>query len=79
MRSVMWDRADNSVNGSNEHVEHGHMVGHEEGIELCPLQCLDGVFEVGKVEIHVRPRARIAPGAGVDARRAYECTEMELP
>jgi len=36
MRSVTWDRADNSVNGSNEHVEHGHMVGHEEGIELCP-------------------------------------------
>ena len=60
------------------HVEHGHMVGHEKGIELRPLQRLDRVFQVRKVEIHVRPRAGIAPRAGVDARRPHECAEMEL-
>ncbi len=60
------------------HVEHGHVVGHEEGIELRPLQRLDGVFQMRKVEIHVRPRAGIAPGAGVDARRPHERTKMEL-
>jgi len=76
MRSVTWDRADNSVNGSNEHVEHAILVAMKKASNFARL---DGVFEVGKVEIHVRPRARIAPGAGVDARRAYECTEMELP
>jgi hypothetical protein len=47
------------------HVEHGHVVGHEEGIELRPLQYLNGAFEVREVEIHVRPGAGIAPGAGV--------------
>ena len=60
------------------HVEHSHVVGHEEGIELRPLQYLDRVFQVGEVEIHVRPRARIAPSAGVDARWPHECSEMEL-
>ncbi len=60
------------------HVEHSHVVGHEEGIELRPLQCLDAVLQVREVEIHVRPGAGIAPGAGVDARRPHERTKMEL-
>lgn len=60
------------------HVEHGHVVGHEEGIEFGPLQRLDAALHMRKVEIHVRPRARIAPGTGVDARRPHECTKVQL-
>jgi len=54
------------------------MIGHEEGIEFRPLHRLDRVFQVREVEIHVRPGARIAPGAGVDTRRPHERTEVEL-
>ncbi len=62
----------------DRHVQHRHVVGHEEGVELCPLQRLDALLEMRQIEIHVRPCARIAPGAGVNARRPHESAEVEL-
>jgi hypothetical protein len=62
----------------DRHVEHGHVVGHEEGVELRPLQGLDRLFDMGEVEIHVRPGAGIAPGAGMDRRRPHEGAEAQL-
>ena len=60
------------------HVEHGHVVGHEEGVELRPLERLDAALHMREVEIHVRPGARIAPSAGVNARRPHECAKVQL-
>ena len=60
------------------HIEHGQVIGHEEGIELGPLQRLGETLEMGKIEIGVRKGARIAPGAGVDGRRPHESAEMQL-
>ena len=60
------------------HVEHGHVVGHKERVEPRPLQSLNGLFDVREVEIHVRPGARIAPRAGMDAGGAHKRAEMEL-
>ena len=54
------------------------MVGHEEGVELRPFQRLDRLLGMRKIEIHVRPGAGIAPGAGVDRRRPHESAEAEL-
>src|SRR5215467_11344920 len=62
----------------DRHVEHSHVVGHEERIELCPLEHLDGVSQVGEVEIHVWPCAGIPPRASVDACRPHERTKVEL-
>ena len=62
----------------DRHVEHGQMVGHEEGVELAALQRLREALEVREVEIGVRIGAGIAPGAGVDADRAHEGAEPEL-
>ena len=62
----------------HRHVEHGHMVGHEERVELRPLQRLDRLLDVGEVEIHVGPGAGIAPGAGVDRSRPHERAETQL-
>jgi hypothetical protein len=61
----------------DRHVEHGHVIGHEERIELRPLERLDTAFHMREVEVHVRP-AGIAPRAGMDARRAHERAEVEL-
>ena len=91
MRSVTAASADSSVNGSNEvtvwlrlsafdrHVQHGQVVGHEEGVELAGLELLDEALQMAEVEIGVRPGAGIAPGAGVDADRAHEGAELQLP
>src|ERR1043166_3142014 len=54
------------------------MIGHEERVEPAPLQRLDAAFQMRKIEIHVRPGAGIAPGAGVDARRAHESAKAKL-
>src|SRR5580658_7514889 len=62
----------------DRHVEHSHMVSHEECVELRLLQFLDGFFHMGEVEIHVGPGARIAPCAGMDRCRAHECAETQL-
>ena len=62
----------------HRHVEHGHMVGHEKGVELRPLQLLDRFLDVREIEIHVRPGAGIAPRAGMDRRRPHEGAEVEL-
>src|SRR6201999_4394370 len=62
----------------HRHVEHRHVVGHEEGVEFRRLEPPDQVLEARKVEIRVRPRARIAPRAGMDARRPHERIELDL-
>ena len=62
----------------DRHVEHRHVVGHEEGVELAVLKLLREALEVGEVEIGVREGARIAPGAGMQARRPHEGAELEL-
>jgi hypothetical protein len=62
----------------DRHVEHGHVVGHEEGVEFRALEPLREMLEMREVEIGVRISARIAPGAGVDARRPHEGAEPEL-
>src|SRR4029077_14410505 len=60
----------------DRHVEYGHVIGHEERIELRPLERLDTAFHMREVEVHVRPGAGIAPRAGMDARRAHERAEV---
>ena len=62
----------------HRHVQHGHVVGHEEGVELGRFESLDRALDVREVEIHVRPGAGIAPGAGVDGGRPHEGVEVEL-
>ena len=39
----------------DRHVQHGQMVGHEEGVELAALQRLGEALEMGEIEIGVRP------------------------
>ena len=60
------------------HVEHRHVVGHEEAVELAVLELLRKALQMRKVEIGVRIGARIAPGAGMDAGRPHECGQPEL-
>src|SRR6266540_3690121 len=60
------------------HVEHGQVIGHEEGVEPGALQRLGEALEVGEVEVRVREGARITPGAGMDARRPHERAELQL-
>jgi putative oxidoreductase len=62
----------------HRHVEHGEMVGHEEGVEARALQRLREAPEVGEVEVGVGEGARVAPGTGVDADGAHEGAELEL-
>src|SRR5271166_1164551 len=62
----------------NRHVEHGQVVGHEEGVELPPFQRLDEALQMREVEVGVRVGARVAPCRGVDGGRAHEGAEMEL-
>ena len=63
----------------DRHVQHGEVIGHEEGVELAGLELLDQRLDVAEVEIGVRPGPGIAPGAGVDADRAHERAKLELP
>ena len=63
----------------DRHVQHGEMVGHEEGVELAALQRLREALQVREVEVGVGKGAGIAPGAGVDADRAHEGAKMQLP
>ncbi len=60
------------------HVEHGHVIGHEEGVELAALERLCEALEVPEVEIGIGKSAGIAPGAGMDARRPHEGAEPQL-
>ena len=62
----------------HRHVEHGHVVGHEEGVELGGLELLNCLLDVREVEVHVGPGAGIAPRAGVDAGRPHEGVELDL-
>ena len=78
--SVTTASAGSSVSGSNEvdggaalqrlhrHVQHGQMIGHEEGVEPAALQRLGEAHQMREVEIGVGEGAGIAPGGGVDAR-----------
>ena len=63
----------------DRHVEHGQMVGHEEGVELRRLQRLREALQMREIEIGVGIGARIAPGAGVKTDRAHEGAEPQLP
>ena len=60
------------------HVEHGQVVGHEEGIEFGALERLREALDMREIEIGVRKSAGIAPRAGVDGRRPHECAETQL-
>ena len=60
------------------HIEHGQMIGHEEGVEFAALQRLREALEMREVEIGIRESAGIAPGAGVDGSRPHEGAEPEL-
>ena len=55
------------------------MVGHEERVEPAALERLGETLEMLEVEIRVRIGARIAPPAGMDADRAHERAETQLP
>ena len=63
----------------DRHVEHGQMVGHEEGVELRRLQRLREALQMREVEVGVGIGAGIAPGAGVKTDRAHESAEPQLP
>ena len=77
------------MNGSNEvtvwlrfsavdrHVEHGQMIGHEEGIELGRLEPLREMLQMGEIEVGIRVGAGIAPRPGMDADRAHEGAETQ--
>src|SRR5271156_6005631 len=54
------------------------MVGHEEGVELAPLECLRQTGEALEIEVRIRPRARITPCRGVDADGPHESAEAQL-
>ena len=62
----------------DRHVQHGQVVGHEEGVELSGFELLDQLLDVREIEIGVRPGAGIAPRAGVNADRPHERAELEL-
>ena len=60
------------------HIEHGHVVRHEKGIELAALQRLCEPLEVREIEIGIRESAGIPPCAGMNAGRPHEGGEPEL-
>ena len=62
----------------DRHVQHGQMVGHEEGVELSGFELPDQLLDVGEIEIGVRPRAGIAPRPGMNADRPHEGPEPQL-
>ena len=87
---VACDKADRSVNGSNDvtvWLRLSASIGMfstamwsamKKASNLAVLQRLDAALDVREIEIHVRPGARIAPGAGVDARRPHEGAKVQL-
>jgi hypothetical protein len=62
----------------DRHVEHGHVIGHEKGVELGPLEGLRKALEVREVEVRVRIGAGVAPGAGMETDRPHEGAQLEL-
>ena len=62
----------------HRHVQHGQVIGHEEGVELAALQGLGVGDQRLEIEVGVRRAARIAPGGCVDRDRAHERAEAEL-
>src|SRR5262245_40860915 len=60
------------------HVEHGHVVGHEEGVELAALERLREALEVREVKIGIRESAGIPPCSGMDTRRPHEGCELDV-
>ncbi|WP_245372647.1 hypothetical protein [Rhizobium leguminosarum] len=63
----------------DRHVEHGKVIGHEEGVEFRPLQRLREGLQMGEIEIGVRIRTGIAPGTGMQANGTHEGAEAQLP
>src|SRR6266853_5373862 len=70
-RSAMLERVE-------RHVQHGQMVGHEEGVEAAALQRLRESLQVREIEIRIRKRSRVEPRGGVDTDRPHERTEAQL-
>ena len=62
----------------DRHIEHGQMVGHEEGIELRRLQRLREALQMSKVEVRIWQAAGITPRGGVDADGPHEGAKAEL-
>lgn len=62
----------------DRHVEHGQMVGHEEGVELRRLERLRETLQMREVEVGVGIGARVAPCAGMKTDRAHEGAETQL-
>ena len=62
----------------HRHVQHGQVIGHEEGVELAALQGLGVLHQRLEIEVGIGRAAGIAPGGGVDADRAHEGAEAEL-
>src|SRR5213080_714000 len=60
------------------HVEHGHVVGHEEGVELAALESLRKALEVREAKIGIRESVGISPCSGMDTCRPHEGCELEL-
>ena len=60
------------------HVEHSHVVGHEEGIKLAALKRLRETLKVREVKIGIRESAGIPPCSGMDTRRPHESCELQL-
>jgi hypothetical protein len=54
------------------------VIGHEKRVEFRAFQFLDRFLDMREIEIHIRPRSRIAPGAGMNAGRPHEGAEMKL-
>ena len=62
----------------DRHVQHGQMIGHEEGIEFPGLQFPDQTLDMRKIEISVRPRAGIAPRPRMNADRPHKSAQPQL-
>ena len=62
----------------DRHVQHGQMIGHEEGVEFSGFELLNQPLDMRKVEIGVRPRAGIAPRPGMNRDRPHERAEPQL-
>jgi len=58
------------------HVEHSHVVGHEEGVELSALESLGKALEMREVKIAIRESAGIPPCSGMDTRGSHERREL---
>ena len=58
------------------HVEHSHVVGHEEGVKLAALERLREALKVREVKIGIRESAGVPPCSGMDTRRSHERREL---